>query len=164
MKGINVVIAAVVALVLLAGASVYAHDQRVRRDAVAGQLLRESQHREALYRDSLHTAKATFRADTVQVTKTLRSYSTIRDTIHLTDTVAVKVAFERADTAIHACTMALSSCAKVARFQDSVIASKGDQIEQMRTLIPTKTSRVLTAAKWIAAGAALGYIGHAVIH
>lgn len=71
----------------------------------------------ARYADSLRTA---FRVDTVRLTKWQTEYRTQRDTLVLTDTVAVKEFVHVADSTVKACTAAVTTCSRALAAKDSL--------------------------------------------
>jgi hypothetical protein len=75
-------------------------------------------------------ADTVFRHDTVTLTRRITETTTIRDTLlkHLTDTIRVKEFIAASDSAIHACTEAVSSCAVKLRLKDQEIAALNSKL------------------------------------
>lgn len=71
---------------------------------------------------ALDSARVALRAASEHVTRDVVRYRAIRDTLRLTDTVAVRETLVRADSVVRSCTELVESCARLRVRADSSIA------------------------------------------
>lgn len=118
------IVGALLLLLLTGGAVAYerklgyykAQTEQAQQDAAKWKL-------EAGKRDTLYVV----RRDTVYA-RVVR-YELLRDTLRISDTVQVREFVRLADSTVHACTAALSSCDSVRMAKDSLIASQNKVIQ-----------------------------------
>lgn len=104
-----------------------------------GALRQRIQAREAVIA-SLARQKArvdtAYTRDTVTLTRWRTTYTGIRDTLRLTDTVAVKRFVLTADSTIHACSVALETCEHRVAWRDSLLIQKDSLITDLKRRKP----------------------------
>jgi hypothetical protein len=84
-----------------------------------------------------------FQRDTVRYRAASTSYRTLRDTLRLTDTLQVRVAIERADTALARADTALAAAAVTIGARDSLAARLRDELAIARRPAPRLAGRAL---------------------
>lgn len=161
-RAVTVVMCIVVGVALVVGYG--AVRSAADRDIGAARVERDVAQRDATrWADSAKRARVVFVRDTIRVIQTERVYRQLRDTLHLTDTVAVALALDAADTTIKACHLAITDCAARADGADSATAAVRRQLHFTEQLIPSRTSRLLTAGKWLLLGTAGGIVASKTI-
>lgn len=80
----------------------------------------------------------------------------LRDTLRITDTVQVKEFIRQADSTVKACFAVVESCEQKDSAHKVIEAGLRRQNDALRALIPGKTERFITAAKWLAIGTVVG--------
>jgi len=112
----------------------------------------------SFWKDSAGRAVAQVRTDSVKVTRTVTRYEALRDTLRLSDTVWVKEVIAAADTAVRECRALVTSCSLAISAKDSQLVALERQNAAIRKMIPGRTSRALSAAKWLVVGGAVGVL------
>jgi hypothetical protein len=92
-------------------------------------LLAEQQTRTRIWQAKYATASAHVEQSVDTVRVRIASVKTLRDTLRIADTVAVKEYLERTDSALNACTELANSCTLFRATADTLIASQRTQIE-----------------------------------
>jgi HD superfamily phosphohydrolase len=145
---------------IVMGISLYhEHNVRIAEAALANHQIALLQAREKALSDSAHEQRTVFVRDTIKLTKVVREYKTLHDsaTQHITDTVLVKKALDQADTTIKACRATVADCAALSHTLTIQLGVRDSMVETYKSLIPSTTSKVVTATKWALIGGTVGY-------
>lgn len=97
-----------------------------------------------------------YRRDTVRLTKEVTKWRVVRDSLVITDTVQVRVALDQADSTIKACFDVVHTCEQKDSAHKVIEAGLHRQNEALKSLVPGKTEKIITAAKWLAIGTVVG--------
>jgi hypothetical protein len=97
-----------------------------------------------------------YRRDTVRLSREVKKWERIRDTLVITDTVRVREALNQADSTIKACFAVVQSCEQKDSAHKVIEAGLRKQNDALRALVPGKTEKFITAAKWLAIGTVVG--------
>ena len=92
------------------------------------------------------------------VTRRVTDYKTLRDTIRLTDTVAVVKLIHATDSLAASCSVFRSTCERALAADSAVITSLNLRLQLTERRVPSKLDRVAGAAKWLVVGAAVGAV------
>lgn len=122
-------------------------------------LLAEQQATTRRWQAKYATAAAHVERDVDTVKVRVASYRTIRDTLRLTDTVMVKVALERADSTINACTELVTSCERLRVASDSAQHSLTVERDYWRKVFESE-ARKNKLHQWLAP---IAFMGGAVL-
>jgi hypothetical protein len=147
------------ALLLVAAFAFACHARDEHLIAVGRNEGRTEVLREKLARDSTadRLAAAVVQHDTIVLTKWVTRYDTVRRTLKLTDTIAVKQFVYVADSTIRACRETVGSLTTLCQRKDTIIQDLRAQLA-IRMTAPPKASlsqRIL----WGLGGLAVGYVG-----
>lgn len=109
-------------------------------------------------RKALRVSDAKIARDTVVLNGTVTRYVTLRDTITVTDTVQVKVALARCDSVVAAVGPTIASLTAGIRTRDATIINRDSTIRVLNARFPTARQKVVTAAKYVGIGIAIGAV------
>lgn len=98
----------------------------------------------------------TLAAQKQTVTLHATKYKTLRDTLKLTDTVAVAATLAQADTTIKACVEFMNTCELVQSNLRGQVKEVTSQRDYFKKQIPGKASKLITAGKWLLVGFVAG--------
>ena len=107
---------------------------------------------------TLARANVVYQQDTIKLTKEILKYRTIRDTLVITDTLVVRAALDQADSTINACLVTVLTCEAKDSAHKIIEAGLRKQNDALRHLVPGRTERFISALKWAAVGAVVGYV------
>lgn len=120
--------------------------------------LKQAVEQTKLGEKTLARVDTVYKRDTIRLTREVTKYRSIRDTLKITDTVQVKEFVRQADSTIKACTEVVQTCEQKDSAHRIIEAGLRKQNDALKSLLPTKTERFFTAAKWTLIGAAVGVV------
>lgn len=139
---------------LLIGA--FAIQKIAERHGEANTELKQAQDQTKQGEKTLAHIDTVYRSDTVRLTREVKKYQTLRDTTRITDTVWVKEFVKQSDSTIHACLLTVQTCEQKDSAHKVIEAGLRKQNDALKKLLPTRTERLLTAAKWAGVGFIVG--------
>lgn len=144
------------ALLLLVGCFVV---QKIgERRGTAKSELKQGQEQTKAGEEELAKQNVIYKLDTIRLTRERVKYKTLRDTTRIADTVWVNAFIAQADTTIKACSLALITCEQKDSAHKVIESGLRRQNEALKKLLPTRTEKVINAAKWLAIGAGVGAV------
>jgi hypothetical protein len=146
--------AIIIAVLLVVGVFVY---QKIgeRRGLANGQL-KQGQTETKTGEKTLDSLRPVYVLDTIKLAREVTKYRTIRDTLVITDTVIVREFVRQADSTIKACLLTVQTCEQKDSAHSVIETGLRKQNDALKKLLPTKTERFITAAKWALVGALVG--------
>jgi hypothetical protein len=146
----------IAAVVVVAGFTLIARIGE-RRGAAKSDL-KQGQEQTKTGEKELARQNVIYKTDTIRLTRERVKLRELRDTLRITDTVAVIRYIAQADSTIKACSLALITCEQKDSAHKVIEAGLRRQNEALKKLLPTRTEKVVTAAKWLLVGAAVGVV------
>lgn len=146
-----------IALAIVAGVGVCWADNRFAdRHGAEGEKVKAGAEIRKVGEKQLAHADTVYRRDTIRLSREVKKWERIRDTLVITDTVIVRAALNQADSTIKACFAVVQTCEQKDSAHKVIEAGLHRERDAWKAMVPGRTQKIITAAKWLAIGTVVG--------